>query len=103
MTKDIIKKIITKLEPSATLAINEKSKKLIAQGKKIYRFGFGQSPFPVPEKIGNVVSQLHIHVIARSKKDSTWPLSVWVVKKKNYSKIALEKTIFKIKKAFKVK
>ena len=55
------------------------------------------------EKIGNVVSQLHIHIIARSKKDSTWPLSVWVVKKKNYSKIALEKTIFKIKKAFKVK
>ena len=34
------------------------------------------------EKIGNVVSQLHIHVIARSKKDSSWPLSVWVVKKK---------------------
>ena len=55
------------------------------------------------EKIGNVVSQLHIHVIARSKKDSSWPLSVWVVKKKNYSKIALEKTIFKIKKAFKIK
>ena len=55
------------------------------------------------EKIGNVVSQLHIHVIARSKKDSTWPLSVWFVKKKNYSKIALEKTIFKIKKAFKIK
>jgi diadenosine tetraphosphate (Ap4A) HIT family hydrolase len=55
------------------------------------------------EKIGNIVSQLHIHIIARSKKDSTWPLSVWVVKKRNYSKIALEKTIFKIKKAFKVK
>ena len=55
------------------------------------------------EKIGNVVSQLHIHVIVRSKKDSSWPLSVWVVKKKNYSKIALEKTIFKIKKAFKAK
>ena len=55
------------------------------------------------EKIGNVVSQLHIHVIARSKKDSSWPLSVWVVKKKNYSKITLEKPIFKIKKAFKIK
>ena len=55
------------------------------------------------EKIGNVVSKLHIHIIARSKKDSSWPLSVWVVKKKNYSKIALEKTILKIKKAFKVK
>ena len=55
------------------------------------------------EKIGNIVSQLHIHIIARSKEDSSWPLSVWVVKKKNYSKIALEKTIFKIKKAFKAK
>jgi diadenosine tetraphosphate (Ap4A) HIT family hydrolase len=55
------------------------------------------------EKIGNVVSQLHIHVIARSKKDNSWPLSVWVVKKKNYSKIALEKTILKIKKSFNVK
>ena len=55
------------------------------------------------EKIGNVVSQLHIHIIARSEKDSSWPLSVWVVKKKNYSKIALEKTILKIKKNFKAK
>ena len=55
------------------------------------------------EKIGNVVSQLHIHIIARSKKDSSWPLSVLVVKKKNYSKTVLEKTILRIKKAFKVK
>ena len=55
------------------------------------------------EKIGNIVSQLHIHIIARSKEDSSWPLSVWVVKKKNYSKIALEKTILKTKKAFKIK
>ena len=55
------------------------------------------------EKIGNVVSQLHIHIIVRSKKDSSWPLSVWVVKKKNYSKTVLEKTILRIKKAFKVK
>ena len=41
------------------------------------------------EKIGNMVPQLHIHVIARSKKDSSWPLSVWVVKGKNYTKAAL--------------
>ncbi len=33
---------------SATLAINERSKALMAQGKKVYRFGLGQSPFPVP-------------------------------------------------------
>ena len=51
MTKELIKKNLSNLEPSATLEINEKSKKLISKGKKIYRFGFGQSPFPVPEKI----------------------------------------------------
>jgi diadenosine tetraphosphate (Ap4A) HIT family hydrolase len=54
------------------------------------------------EKIGNVVSQLHIHIIARYKRDSSWPLSVWVVKKSAYSKIKLHKTIVKLKKAFKV-
>ena len=54
------------------------------------------------EKIGNIVSQLHIHVIARSKKDSSWPLSVWVVKKTTYTKIFLNKTIVKLQKAFKV-
>jgi diadenosine tetraphosphate (Ap4A) HIT family hydrolase len=53
------------------------------------------------EKIGNIVSQLHIHIIARSTKDSTWPLSVWVVKGKAYSKVLLIKTINKIKKYFK--
>jgi len=51
MNKNLIKKNLIKLKPSATLAINEKSKELIAKGKKVYRFGFGQSPFPVPEKI----------------------------------------------------
>jgi len=50
------------------------------------------------EKIGNIVSQLHIHIIARSKKDCSWPLSVWVVKKKSYPKQDLEKIIKKIKK-----
>ena len=45
------KKSILKLQPSSTLVINEKSKKLIAEGKKVYSFGFGQSPFPVPESI----------------------------------------------------
>ena len=54
------------------------------------------------EKIGNVVPQLHIHIIARSKKDSSWPLSVWVVKKKTYSAKNLNQTISKLKKAFKV-
>jgi len=52
------------------------------------------------EKIGNVVPQLHIHIIARSKRDSSWPLSVWVVKKKIYSKNDLDETILKLCKTF---
>jgi|TARA_B110000914_G_C15180890_1_gene317277 diadenosine tetraphosphate (Ap4A) HIT family hydrolase len=52
------------------------------------------------EKIGNIVSQLHVHIIARSKKDSSWPLSVWVVKKKSYLKQDLNRMIKKIKKNF---
>ena len=52
------------------------------------------------EKIGNIVSQLHIHIIARFKKDSSWPLSVWVVKGEPYSKKKLLATISKLKKLF---
>ena len=52
------------------------------------------------EKIGNVVPQLHIHIIARSKNDSSWPLSVWVVEKKNYSKKKIIVILQKLKKLF---
>ena len=52
------------------------------------------------EKIGNIVPQLHIHIIARSVKDSTWPLSVWVVKGKPYSKGSLNLIITKLKRFF---
>ena len=53
------------------------------------------------EKIGNIVPQLHIHIIARYKNDSSWPLSVWVVKGKNYSKTALKIMEDKVRKALK--
>ena len=43
------------LPKSATLAINERSLALLRQGKAVYRFGLGQSPFPVP---GTVVNAL---------------------------------------------
>lgn len=36
---------------SATLHINEISNKLKQQGKKVYKFGLGQSPFPVPKPV----------------------------------------------------
>ena len=53
------------------------------------------------EKIGNIVPQLHIHIIARSKNDSTWPLSVWVAKGKTYSKLALNNLIDILRKVLK--
>ena len=46
-----IKDQINQLKPSATLAINEESNRLKKSGKKIYKFGFGQSPFPIPDSI----------------------------------------------------
>jgi aspartate aminotransferase len=39
------------LPPSATLAINERSDRLRAQGIDVYKMGLGQSPFPVPDII----------------------------------------------------
>jgi len=39
------------LKASATLAINELSQKLITEGKEVFKFGLGQSPFPVPDII----------------------------------------------------
>ena len=52
------------------------------------------------EKIGNIIPQLHIHIIARSTHDSSWPLSVWVVKEKPYSKKLLLSLIKKLRKLF---
>jgi len=52
------------------------------------------------EKIGNIVPQLHIHIIARKKTDATWPLPVWVAKAKNYKKKELDINIKKIREAF---
>ena len=47
----MIKNKIKNLSLSATLKINEISKNLEKKGKKIIKFGFGESPFQVPDKI----------------------------------------------------
>ena len=47
----MIKEIVKNLKPSSTLRINELSKDLELQGKEIFKFGFGQSPFKVPEDV----------------------------------------------------
>ena len=52
------------------------------------------------EKIGNIVPQLHIHIIVRYKNDLTWPLSVWVKKGKIYPKENLNLILKKLKRVF---
>jgi len=49
----MLKNIVKNLEPSSTLKINEISRRLDEKGEKIYKFGFGQSPFQVPADIIN--------------------------------------------------
>ena len=48
------------LKKSATLAINEQSRTLEQQGRTVYKLGFGQSPFPVPEPVVEALRQ-HAH------------------------------------------
>ena len=47
LTKQNLKDLL----PSSTLLINEICKDLTSKGKTVYQFGFGQSPFPVPDSI----------------------------------------------------
>ena len=54
----MIKDIIKNLKLSSTLKMNEISKELEAEGKSVFKFGFGQSPFNVPE---DVVNELKIN------------------------------------------
>ena len=49
----MIKNIIKNLKPSSTLLMNEESKNLEKEGKQIFKFGFGQSPFQIPEDVVN--------------------------------------------------
>jgi aspartate aminotransferase len=47
--QNMLKERFKNTEPSSTLRINEISNKLLDEGKNVYKFGLGQSPFPVPE------------------------------------------------------
>lgn len=43
--------VVLGLLQSATLAINERAGELEAGGRRVFRLGFGQSPFPVPDVV----------------------------------------------------
>lgn len=45
------------LKPSATVAINDLSNNLKRKGREIFKFGLGQSPFPVPEQVQEALRQ----------------------------------------------
>jgi len=49
----MLKKIVKDLKPSSTLKINEISRELENKGEKVFKFGFGQSPFQIPLNIVN--------------------------------------------------
>jgi aspartate aminotransferase len=51
----MLKNIVKGLEPSSTLKINEISRELEDKGEKIFKFGFGQSPFQIPTNIVNAL------------------------------------------------
>ena len=47
----MIKEVVKNLKISSTLRINEMSKELELQGKQIFKFGFGQAAFEIPEDV----------------------------------------------------
>ena len=51
------------LPPSATVAINELSDQLRSEGRRIFKMGLGQSPFPVPAP---VVEELRRHAFQKA-------------------------------------
>ena len=84
----MLKKLVKNLKPSSTLLINETSKKLEDQGKKIFKFGFGQSPFKVPE---DVVEELknnayqNKYLPMQGLEELRESVAIYSSKKKNYN------------------
>lgn len=45
------------ISPSATLLLNEQSEAISLGGKEVFRFGFGQSPFPICDTLDKALKQ----------------------------------------------
>ena len=84
-----VNKFIGDLKPSSTLAINQKVHELRRQGNTVFHFGFGQSPFPVPEKIVEALKN-HAH------RKEYLPIQGLPKLRENISKYLLKNTIPKI-------
>ena len=84
----MIKNIIKNLKPSSTLLINEESKKLEKEGKKIFKFGFGQSPFQIPEYILNELkkkSHQNKYLPMQGLPELREAIASYISNKKNYN------------------
>jgi len=84
----MLKNLVKNLKPSSTLLINETSKKLEDQGKKIFKFGFGQSPFKVPQDVveelkHNAYQNKYLPMQGLNKLRKT--IASYTSKKKNYN------------------
>ncbi|MCC8116411.1 MAG: hypothetical protein LIP18_04545 [Planctomycetes bacterium] len=51
MSKEVLSRRVLELEPSATLAMNAKVKKLNSEGKKVISFSVGEPDFKTPKHI----------------------------------------------------
>ena len=83
----MIKNIIKSLKPSSTLQINEISNKLEKEGKKIFKFGFGQSPFKVPSNIVNELKKnahQNKYLPMQGLEELRESIAQYISKKKNY-------------------
>ena len=83
----MIKDIIKNLKPSSTLLINEISNKLEREGKKIFKFGFGQSPFKVPQDIINELkgnAHQNKYLPMQGLEDLRISIANYISKKKGY-------------------
>jgi aspartate aminotransferase len=83
----MLKNLVKDLKPSSTLLINETSRKLEEQGKKIYKFGFGQSPFKIPKDVveelkGNAHQNKYLPMQGLSELRNA--VAKYTSKKKNY-------------------
>ena len=84
----MIKDIVKNLKPSSTLLINEESKRLEKEGKKIFKFGFGQSPFQIPEDIVNELkknSHQNKYLPMQGLAELRETIASYISNKKNYN------------------
>jgi aspartate aminotransferase len=84
----MLKNLVKNLEPSSTLRINETSRQLEDKGKKIFKFGFGQSPFQIPPDIVNELKNnayQNKYLPMQGLKELRNAVAKYTSKKKNYN------------------